>query len=288
MNEQDSLRRFVFEKLGVRGEWVSLTKSWQAAKEPQQAAPEALIQLGQALVAATLLSATVKFNGSLILQLQGDGALKTVVAQATHDRHIRGLAHGSADLMPGTLQDMYGQGYLVLTIKSTNAEPYQGIVTLEGKQLSDALETYFAQSEQLPTRLWLFANQTQAAGLFLQELPGVIHQRDDWERICLLAETVTPEELFNLPCEELLYRLFNQDEITLFDAEAVQFSCHCSQQKIEQTLFSLGRQDLEALLSERGGSISVNCEFCARHYEFDAIDVEKLLVDGAAAAEKLH
>ena len=288
MNEQDCLRRFVFEELGVRGEWVRLEHSWQAAKEHQNAQPEALMQLGQALVAATLLSATVKFNGSLILQAQGDGALKTVVAQATHDRIIRGLVRDSAELKTGTLPEMYGQGYLVLTIKSENAEPYQGIVSLEGQQLSDALETYFAQSEQLSTRLWLVANQQQAAGLFLQKLPDANSHADDWERIELLANTLTERELLDLSCEELLYRLFNQDKITLFTEEAVSFACHCSQAKIEQTLFSLGRQELDALLQEQGGKISVNCEFCGHHYEFDAIDVEKLLIEGETLVEKLH
>lgn len=288
MNEQDCLRRFVFEDLGVRGEWVRLENSWQAAKHYQHANPYALEQLGQAIAAVVLLSATVKFNGSLILQAQGNGALKTVVAQATHDRHIRGLVRGSSEVKAGSLIEMYGEGYVVLTIEAENAEPYQGIVALEGGSFAEALQTYFRQSEQLPTRLWLFANQTHAAGFFIQQLPAEAKQGDDWERIEVLADTLTEREILTLSCEELLYRLFNQDRIKLFDAEPVSFNCHCSAQKIEHTLFSMGRQELEAVLAEQGGKIIVNCEFCGHHYEFDSIDVERLLVEGAALVEKLH
>ncbi len=288
MNSSDSLRRFLFKDLGVRGEWVRLEASWQEAKQHQHANDCALEQLGQALVAAVLLSATVKFNGSLILQAQGNGAIKTVVAQSTQDRSIRGLVRSDDNVQAGSLTGMYGDGLIVLTIESEHAEPYQGIVKLQGNTFAEALQTYFEQSEQLPTRLWLFANETYAAGLFLQELPGAAKQTDAWERLEILANTVTAQELFTLSCEDLLYRLFNQENVTLFDSESVKFSCHCSIQKIERTLFSLGRQELEAILAEQHGCISVNCEFCNHQYVFDAIDVEKLLAEGSAYVEKLH
>jgi molecular chaperone Hsp33 len=288
MNSSDSLRRFLFEDLGVRGEWVRLESSWQEAKQHQQANSCALEQLGQAMAAAVLLSATVKFEGSLILQAQGKGALKTVVAQATHDKHIRGLVRGAMDVQAGTLTDMYGDGLLVLTIESGRGEPYQGVVALQGNNFAEALQTYFNQSEQLPTRLWLFANETYAAGLFLQELPGETGQADAWNRLEILANTITAEEIYTLSCEDLLYRLFNQEEVTLFDSETVKFECNCSFQKIERTLFSLGRQELEEILAEQDGKITVNCEFCSHLYEYDAVDVEKLLAEGSTFIEKLH
>lgn len=276
MSQQDLLRRFLFEDVGVRGLWVSLSSSWQTAKQHQHCSDAVQLQLGQALTAVVLLSATIKFNSSMILQVQGDGPLKTLVAQATHERKIRGLVRSSETVTNGSLQDMFGEGRLVLTVSSENAQPYQGIVPLHGDNLAVVLETYFAQSEQLNTRLWLFANETHAAGLLLQELPSQLNDKADWERIAMLASTVTEQEMLELSCEELLYRLFNEEKVRLFDAEPVAFDCSCSRLKIENTLRMLGRQELESVLQERG-QIEVNCEFCNKYYRFDRIDVEQLL-----------
>lgn len=276
MIEQDLLRRFLFEELGVRGEWVKLTNSWQAAKLHQRGSEDMQQQLGQALAAVVMLSATVKFKGSMILQAQGDGDIKTLVAQATDQRKIRGLVRGKGNIPTGSLAAMFGQGRLVLTIESENGQPYQGIVPLQGSNLAAALQTYFEQSEQLKTRLWLFANATDAVGLLLQELPAQSHYEADWEHIEILANTVTEQELFELDCEQLLYRLFNQEKVRLFDPEPVEFSCACSRSKIERTLFAMGRTELEDILKERD-IIEVNCEFCSEQYHFDKVDVENIL-----------
>ncbi len=276
MIEQDLLRRFLFEELGVRGEWVRLTDSWQAAKLHQRGSENVQQQLGQALAAVVMLSATVKFKGSMILQAQGDGDIKTLVAQATDQRKIRGLVRGKENVTPDSLESIFGQGRLVLTIESENGSPYQGIVPLQGKNLAAALQTYFEQSEQLKTRLWLFANATHAVGLLLQELPAQAHYETDWEHIEILANTVTEQELFELDCEQLLYRLFNQETVRLFDAEPVEFSCSCSRSKIEEALFAMGRAELEDILTERD-NIEASCEFCNEHYCFDKIDIENIL-----------
>jgi molecular chaperone Hsp33 len=282
MIEQDILRRFLFEDLGVRGEWVILTASWRAAKRHQQGPQNAQQLLGQALAAVVMLSATVKFNGSMILQAQGDGGLKTLVAQSKHDRKIRGLLRCNEQASTGSLETLFGQGRLVLTIESDNAQPYQGIVPLQGKNLAAALRTYFEQSEQLKTRLWLFANETQAAGLFLQELPSQNTCIADWERIEMLADTVTGQELLELDCENLLHRLFNEEKVRLFDAEPVAFQCACSRPRIERTLRAMGREELEDILLEHG-TIQVGCEFCSEQYLFDNIDIESLLSQGNLA-----
>lgn len=279
MSQQDVLRRFMFEDVGIRGLWISLSTSWQTARQYQHCAENVQLQLGQALTAVALLSATIKFNGSMILQAQGDGPLKTLVAQATHDRKIRGLIRGSDTVSMGSLQEMFGEGRLVLTVSPANGQPYQGIVPLQGVNLAAALETYFAQSEQLNTRLWLFANGTRASGLLLQELPSQLNDKADWERIEMLASTVTEQEMLELDCEELLFRLFNEEKVRLFDAEPVEFDCSCSRIKIENALRMLGRQELESVLQERA-QIEVNCEFCNKYYRFDRIDVEQILRSG--------
>jgi molecular chaperone Hsp33 len=277
MIEQDLLRRFLFEELGVRGEWVKLTSSWQAAKLHQHGSENVQQQLGQALAAVVMLSATVKFKGSMILQAQGDGDIKTLVAQATDQKKIRGLVRGKENVEPGPLESMFGQGRLVLTIESETGSPYQGIVPLQGNNLAAVLETYFQQSEQLRTRLWLFADATHAVGLFLQELPAQENYEADWNHIEILANTVTGQEMFDLDCEELLYRLFNQEKIRLFDPEPVEYNCACSRAGIEKMLFAMGQAELEAILEERG-NIEVNCEFCNEHYRFDKVDVTNILL----------
>lgn len=282
MTEQDTLRRFIFDNLGIRGEWVRLESSWQQAKQHQHLNATAQELLGQALVASLLLSATIKFKGSLIFQAQGNGPCRTLVAQATDSHQIRGLIRCSEELHPGNLNATFGEGYLVITIKSELAEPYQGIAPLSGDNLAAAVQTYFNQSEQLPTRLWLFANQTQAAGLFLQQLPQADNHdasADDWQKITLLADTVTAAEMFSLAPEELLHRLFHQEQLRLFEAEAINFGCSCSNPTIEQTLYTLGREELESILAQQD-TIEVNCEFCNRHYLFDRVDIERILMTG--------
>ncbi|MDO9141724.1 MAG: Hsp33 family molecular chaperone HslO [Methylobacter sp.] len=287
MIEQDLLRRFLFEELGVRGEWVKLGSSWQAAKQHQRGAENVQNQLGQALAAVVMLSATVKFKGSMILQAQGDGDIKTLVAQATDQLKIRGLVRGKDTVADGPLESLFGQGRLVLTVASENGQPYQGVVPLQGSNLAAVLETYFEQSEQLKTRLWLFANATHAVGLLLQELPAQEHYQADWEHIEILANTVTEQELFELDCEPLLYRLFNQEKVRLFDAESVEFCCACSRPAIERTLFSMGRAELEDILKERD-LIEVNCEYCSERYCFDKIDVESILAQTSTDSATRH
>lgn len=278
MSDHDHLQRFVFENLGVRGELVRLDASWQAVLERHTYPETVRGQLGQALAATVLLSATIKFEGALILQAQADGPLHTLVAQATHQRTLRGLARWHEDAPPtgSQLAEIYGQGRLVLTLQNQGAEPYQGIVGLEGANLAEAIQTYFTRSEQLPTRLWLAADGERAAGLFLQEIPGQQGEREDWERLSLLAATVTERELLHLPGEQLLYRLFNEEQVLLFEPEPVSFRCACSRERIEAVLRGMEREELEETLRQEG-RVEVACEFCNRRYHFDAVDMRALL-----------
>lgn len=276
MIDRDNLHRFLFEEVGIRGELVQLDASWQAVLACHDYPPAVQSQLGQALAATVLLSATIKFKGSLILQAQSAGPLQTLVAQATHHRTVRGLARWNGEVPQGTLAETHGPGRLVLTIQTEGRDPYQGIVSLEGANLAEALQTYFSHSEQLQTRLWLVADGQRAVGLFLQELPSQQTGHEaDWKRITLLASTVTAKEMLSLPSTELLYRLFNEEQVRLFEAEPISFRCGCSRERIENTLAALGRGEMETILAEEG-TIEVDCEFCNRHYSFDRVDVEQL------------
>ncbi len=278
MKQQDCLRRFLFEDHNIRGEWVRLHDSWRQAKQHQRLVNDAVdAQLGQALAAVVLLSATIKFKGAMIMQIQGAGDLKALVAQSSNDRKIRGLVRSNASVAGDNLKQMLGgTGRLVLTIESELAEPFQGIVGVVDNSLAEVIAAYFNQSEQLETRLWLFADKTHAAGLFLQQMPGDRNDGEDWRRIEMLADTVTAEEMLSLDCEALLHRLFHEEKVRLFDPEPVEFQCACSRQKIAGTLSALGRSELEEILLERQ-DIEVDCQFCGAQYRFDRIDVESLL-----------
>lgn len=275
MSDTDALHRFLFQGTEVRGELVHLDASWRAvlARHPYPASVRE--PLGEALAATMLLTGTLKFDGALILQIQGEGPLRTLVAQATHGRTIRGLARWEGDVPHGGLEAVFGSGRLVLTLEPEVGERYQGIVPLVGANLAEALETYFRTSEQLGTRLWLAAGPDRAVGLLLQRLPGTAGTPDDWTRIVTLASTLTPEELTELPTTTLLGRLFHEEDLRLFDSEPVAFRCTCSRSRIEDTLRALGQEEVDAVLQEQGG-VEVSCEFCNRTYRWDLVDARQL------------
>ncbi len=279
--DRDSLHRFVIETGAVRGVLVRMHASWEAVRDIHPYPPPVRQRLGEALAAVLLLSTTLKLEGSLILQAQGRGPLRTLVAQASAARTVRGLARWEGEVPDGSLVETFGPGHLVLTTHTLGGEPYQGIVSLEGEDFAGALEQYFAQSEQLATRLWLATDAGAAAGLLLQVLPSADRDADDWPRLTLLADTVSPAELLQLPAEDLLLRLFHEERVRLLDSEPVAFRCNCSRPRIEQTLAALGAGRL-AGLADADGALEVTCEFCNRTYRYDRVDVERTLAAGTA------
>lgn len=277
MADTDSIHRFLFEQTGIRGNLVHLDASWRAILGNHPYPPVVGTHLGQSLAAVALLSATIKFNGSLILQVQGAGPLRTLVAQATSARTLRGIARWSGEPPAGgSLAECTGEGRLVLTIERAQGEPYQGVVPLAGHGIGAALEHYFATSEQLPTRLWLAADEGRAAGLLLQRLP-TDEAADDWERVGMLAATLTPEELLRLSTLEVLHRLFHEEDIRLFESEPLSYRCGCSRTRIEDMLRTLGEAEVNSMIAEQGG-IEITCEFCNRTYRLDAVDAGQLFV----------
>jgi len=285
----DQLHRFLFEDLGVRGELVQLGASWRAVRDNQDYPAAVAAQLGQGLAAVMLLSGTIKFKGSLILQLQSAGPLNLLVAQATEQRTLRGLARWQSEVPAGDLAATFGEGRLVITADAPGGERYQGIVALEGSGLAEAIGNYFERSEQLPTRLWLACDGEHAAGLFLQRLPGEqADDQDGWARVAALAETVSADELLSLSAEQLLHRLFHEETLRLFDAEPVAYRCGCSRERIEDVLRQMGETEVSDLLKNEG-QIKADCEFCGREYLFDKVDVAGLFAGAAAPdADSTH
>ena len=274
--DTDCLRRFVFENTDVRGELVWLDASWQAVLERQSYPDVVRDLLGQAMAAAVLLSATIKFDGYLQLQLQGDGPVSLLLIEATASRTVRGLARWSGEVDGLDFRGLTGEARLMLTIDpGRGGERYQGVVPVVGDSLAATLEDYFAQSEQLATRLWLAAGAGRAGGMLLQQLPGETHDEDDWNRDVMLGETLTDEELLGLSARDLLHRLYHEEDLRLFESEPVSFRCSCSSARIESMLRGLGYDEVRDIIEEQG-RVSVNCEFCQQAYVYDTVDVERL------------
>lgn len=287
----DSLQRFLFEQDAIRGEVIHLDHSWQEVIARHDYHPVVRELLGEALTAGVLLSATLKMEGRLTLQIQGDGPVSLLVAEITMTkdgeyirRSLRGMASSKTEqIQVGTLASLFGKGQIVITIQPDNGKDrFQGIVALEGETIAEALQAYLIQSEQLDTRLWLHVGDKNSAGLLLQRMPSSSEQEaEDWNRILHLASTVSRDELLDLTAEEVIHRLFHEEDVRVFDVENIRFFCNCSRERVAGMLRGLGRNELEDILQEQG-KINVNCEYCLHAYDFDAVDVEQLLVSDDA------
>lgn len=276
----DSLQRFLFDGTDVRGELTRLHQAYRdtLAAHPYPAAVARL--LGEFLAAASLLSATLKFEGTLTLQAKSDGEIPLIMAEITSDRRIRGIARGADEAQSDDFGTLLRNGQLAITVAPTRGQRYQGIVPLDGNSLSECLEYYFRQSEQLATRLWLSADRECCAGMLLQELPAGEHSQAEiragqWQHVTTLADTLAAEELLQLPFDKLLHRLYHQDPVRLFDPKPVQFQCSCSASRTLSALRSFGEPELRSMLAEHG-AIDVNCEFCHQHYHFTEGDIDAL------------
>jgi len=275
----DKIYRFLIDNANVRGEWVQLDAAWQALNERAEYPAPVRQMLGEALAAVALLSATIKYKGTLVVQVNGGAPLNLLVVQASSEGKLRGMArwNGDVDVEP-TVPNLFGEkATLVITVEPEEAkgDRYQSIVNLEGESLSECLTAYFEQSEQLKTRLELAVGESSVAGLMVQRLPGDAEDDDGWNRTRMLAETVKPEELLTLDVETLLHRLFHEEHLRLFDGEDLAFECSCSQQKVDSMLLNLGREEAENTLREQG-SIEVDCDFCNMHYSVDEIDLARI------------
>ncbi len=268
----DFRTKFLFENLAVRGELVRLNSTVTTVLEKHDYAAPVQALLAESLVAAALMAGTLKFEGLLVLQAKGSGPLTLLMAECSHDGKLRAIARYEGEVPDAPLVSLLGDGHLAITIDPVTGNRYQGIVPLDGISLAECIEHYFGQSEQLGTRLWLVSDGHRAAGLLLQELPATAAAQPDadaWTRLCRLTDTLTRDELLGLAPETLLHRLFHQEDVRLFDAETLGFSCSCSRERVEHALRSLGEAELRSILEEQG-QISVTCEFCNQQRSFGA------------------
>ena len=292
----DEVRRFIVENRPVRGHWVRLEGAWRELRAHREYPEPVRELLGQAVAASVLLAATLKFDGTLTLQLQGNGAVKLLVAQCTHDFRLRAVANFDDAAVDGIATESEGEGAfrklvgvegrVIVTIESDEKNSrYQGIVPLSGGSLADSLEAYFESSEQLPTRLILAADSERGVGVLVQKLPDPAHSNESdmkevWEEAQRGIERLSTTDLLLRPVEELLERGFAAQDMRLFKGAPVQFECRCSQGRVSGLLRALGEDEVRDVLREQG-AVTVTCEFCHRPYRFDAVDVEALFADGA-------
>jgi len=277
---KDLLHRYIFDNLDVRGELVQLEKTYQEILGGHEY-PEAVQSLlGELLVATCLLTATLKFEGEIAVQLQGDGPVKYAVINGDHQQNMRGIARLQSEVSGHTIRELIGEGYMVITITPTKGERYQGIVPLTEPTLAGCLEMYFAQSEQLQTRLWLATStakgQARASGMLLQVLPvDQAKSKEDFKHLEALTDTIKNEEMLELDAHTVLTRLYHEDNPQLFEPQTVQYRCGCSREKTIDALANVG---LEALLEDiqKHGEIKISCHYCLKDYQFNEQEIRSI------------
>lgn len=306
--ESDRLQRFMFEELDIRGSLARLDDAWAGVRDAQDYPEPVQRLLGEMLTATALLASIVKVKGTLTVQATGDGPLAAVMAECRDRSRLRGIARirdedalASTRLADGT--SPLGQGLITITIRpelgDRAGEAYQGIVPMDGSTLAEALEGYFVQSEQIPTRMWLTADTGRTAGMLIQALPPELarfdhaerQREEDFGRISLLAGTVSARELKDLPGQQLLTRLFHEETVSLQATESLEFSCSCSHDRTREALRAMPIEELRQIIAE-DGDIRMTCQFCHAEYRFDGIDVAAVHAQATgqkpAGGDQLH
>jgi molecular chaperone Hsp33 len=291
----DRLLKFLFRDAPVRGEIVRLQESWQQMTAHHRYPAPVMHLLGEMTAAAALLAANIKFDGALVMQIQGNGPVRLLVVEVRPQMRLRATAklRESATIDNGAslqqLTNPYGDARCAITLDPTGRQPgqqpYQGVVPLAGESIAQVLENYLRQSEQLDSRLWLAADGDAAAGVLLQKLPseGGAAERPDidaWDRVGALTATLRRDELLALAPDALAHRLYWQERLQHFEPVAPRFECSCSRARSGRMLLSLGRDEAESIIAERG-KVEITCDFCNARYAFDGVDVAQLFASGA-------
>lgn len=292
MAQHDQLHRYLFENYAVRGELVTVSGSLQHILENHDYPQPVKMILGELLVATSLLTATLKFAGDITVQLQGDGPMSLAVINGNNQQEMRGVARVQGEVPDDAdLKTLIGNGYLVITIAPEEGERYQGVVGLEGDTLAECLEDYFMRSEQLPTRLFIRTGVVDgnavAGGMLLQVLPAQDTQANDFEHLATLTETIKLEELTTLPANEVLWRLYHEEEVTLYDPQDVVFKCTCSRERCAGALRTLPDEEIDSILAEEG-EIDMHCDYCGNHYLFNSMDIAEIRNNASPADPQVH
>lgn len=292
MIQHDQLHRYLFENVAVRGELVTVSETLEQVLANHSYPQPVKNVLAELLVATSLLTATLKFAGDITVQLQGDGPMSLAVINGNNNQQLRGVARVQGDIPENAdLKTLVGNGYLVITIAPEEGERYQGVVGLEGDTLAACLEDYFLRSEQLPTRLIIRTGEHEgkmaAGGILLQVMPAQNAQAADFEHLATLTDTIKAEELFGLPANDVLWRLYHEEEVTVYDPQAVEFKCTCSRERCADALRTLPDEEVDSILAD-DGEIDMNCDYCGSHYVFNAMDIAEIRNNASPADPQVH
>ncbi len=292
MTQHDQLHRYLFENYAVRGELVTVSETLEQILAGHNYPQPVKNVLSELLVATSLLTATLKFEGDITVQLQGDGPMTLAVINGNNHQQLRGVARVQGDIpADADLKTLIGNGYLVITITPAEGERYQGVVGLEGDTLAACLEDYFQRSEQLPTRLIIRTGESEgkpaAGGMLLQVMPAQNAQAEDFDHLAALTDTIKAEELFTLPANDVLWRLYHEEEVTLYDPQGVEFKCTCSRERCAGALKTLPDEEINSILEEEG-EIDMHCDYCGSHYVFNAMDISEIRNNASPADPQVH
>lgn len=288
MSSVDILNRYIFDDLHVRGELVQLSESYQKIIAQHNYPKGVRLLLGELMAATCLLTATIKFEGEITVQLQGDGPIDYMAMNGNDKQQMRGIARIIAQTEALNFKELIGKGTMVITIRPKVGEAYQGVVALEEASLAACLEHYFAVSEQIPTKIWLFSDdeRQQVGGSLIQFLPAADdgdgedkdQQQSEFEHLCQLTNTIKSEELFTLEAEALLYRLYHQEKVSIFAPQVVSYVCGCKAEKCLSAIAHMEPDEIKALIEEQG-CVSMTCEYCFTTYSFDEQQLSAYLSD---------
>ena len=297
----DQLKKYLTEDRSVRIQAVRLDATWKAVQANHDYPPAITHLLGELVAASTLLAANIKFDGSLVLQIQGDGPIALLVVECRNDLSLRAtvkMREGHEVPTDGNMQSLLnpgGNGRFIVVLdpqrKLPGQQAYQGIVPLQGDTVAEALQHYMKASEQLDTRLWLAADADHATGMLIQRLPyhggsdapALTEQNaaETWDRACALAGTIKRDELLATDIDTLIHRLFWEETLVAFDPLAVRWHCPCTRERVASMLRTLGQEEINSILAERG-QVDVACDFCGKPYKFDSVDCATLFSSGTA------
>jgi len=288
MSQFNVLNRYLFDDAHARGELVQLSTSYQSIIKNHNYPTAVQELLGELLAATCLLTATLKFEGDITVQLQGDGPIGYMSVNGDNNQQMRGIAkianEAEASSASG-LNALVGKGTMIITIRPKKGEAYQGVVALTEDNLADCLAHYFETSEQIPTKVWLFSDteQQQVAGALVQLLPdgdgssiNKEKHQEDFQHLCQLTNTIKADEIFSLTAEALLYRLYHQEKVQLFDPQAVTYVCGCSEEKCLAAIAQIEPSEIKAILAEQG-KISMTCDYCITTYNFDELSLQSFI-----------
>jgi len=284
----DQLHRYLFDNVHVRGELVQVSNTYQEIIQSHNYPAPVNHILGQLLAATAMMTALLKFEGDIAVQIQGEGPIPALVVNGNDKQELRGVANITGDVTSEKLTELFPKGYMVITITPRIGERYQGIVGLDKDTLAQCLEAYFEQSEQLKTHFWLRADDTNAAGMMIQALPEESSSDDDgYDNLHQLSATIKNEELFELEADVILNRLYHQEEVRVFEPQSLSFKCSCSAQRSSAAIKAVGREEAESIISEEG-AIVMHCDYCNTKYEFDAQDIAHMFNDPEQNSEQVH